>query len=259
MLRLALLLCLSPLVAGAQGCPGATAIRFAPGASSEEVAGLVPPDGMLCYDIGVGEGQQARIRILEGDNVVFGVEGLIDAQDDYAFVAERGTYRIRVMPLLRTATPKPFRMGVEIADGRVEAPGGWRTDEGEGHAGGLAWIGEEGGPSFALSCAAPEPRLTLTYDGLGTAALAQAPAEAAPAEIEIAVEGEARRHPVELVRYDGFDRYWEVTTGLDEPFLADFAAGSALRLLDAEGASAGEVGLAGSARLREAIARRCGL
>lgn len=290
MRRLALVLTLAAPAAEAasgdarQGCHP---IALDPGATAREVAGVASPRGAACFAIEVAVGQRARIQILEGE-AVFSVEGLVEAQEDYAFVAQTAAYRLRVGARRAPDAPsdvagagaeagakagpkagsqgdepgagEPFVMRVSLSAARPAAPGGWLVEEGEGRAAGLAWIAGEGGPSFGLTCAAgPEPRATLTFDGLGTAALARGDAEGAPAWIEIDVEDERRRHPVRLARYDGFDRYWEVTEGFSAALLRDFAKGSSLRLVDAEGSAAGEVGLAGSARLRAAIARRCGL
>ena len=253
MLRLALLLTLAAPMARAQDC---RTVAIEPDTGEGEVSGEAPEGGAACFVLDLAQGERARIQVLDGE-VAFAIDGVIEGQDDYAFAPKPGVYRIRVAPL--GPAPEPFVLSVSLADAPEETDGGWRIEEGEGRAGGLAWIGEEGGPSFALACTASDPRLAMTYDGLGTAALAEASAGAAPATVEITVGDEVRRHSVELTRYDGFDRYWEVAEGLGERFLADFAAGAALRLVDADGASAGEVPLAGSARLREAIARECGL
>lgn len=266
----ALPLCLL-LGAGAAPAQACEAIRVAPGASSGEVAGLAPPDGVRCYALEVGEGRRARVRVLDGRNVAFSVEGRVDAQADYAFVTERGTDRILVFQLLRAVAPEPFVLEVSVTGGRVEAPGGWRLDEGEGRASALAWLGPEGGPagaapegggSVAVNCAAgaPEPRLSMIFDGIEAGGLPEGGgAGAVPGWIEIDMAPEPRRYPVRLLYSEGYDPFWEVVEGLSPPLLDDLARGSRLRLLDASGAAAGEVGLAGSARLREAFARRCGL
>lgn len=249
-LPLALLLA-SP--AAAQECQ---AIRLAPGASGGEVEGVAPSEGALCLALDLDERGRARVQILEGDNVQFGVDGAIKGQEDYAFVAEPGTRRIRVSQVARGAAPQPFAMRVSVDGTPAEAPGGWRLDEGEGRASGVAWLGPEGGASVVVGCAAgPEPRLSMTFDGIDAPGLA----EEASAWIEIERAPEPRRHPVRLAYSDGFDPFWEVVEGLSRPLLDDLARGTTLRLLDARGAEAGEVGLAGSARLRGAIARRCGL
>lgn len=222
-------------------------------AGEAEVAGSTSEGAEACFVVPAGEGQRLRIRILEGGEVGFGVEGVIDGQEDYAFVAMEDAYRVRVAPLPGAAPSQPFLLGVSVAEGVPTT--GWHLEEGDGRASGRAWIREPGGPSFALACS-PQG-LSLTYDGLGTAALASGP-EKARGAIEIEVDGEVRRHPVTLVRYDGFDRYWEATEGLAAA-LGDFASGSVLRLLDAEGSVAGRVGLEGSGRLRRAVSERCGL
>ena len=229
------------------------------GTGTVEIAG----EGAACYRIDVAPGARIRIQVAEGDGVVLSVDGLIEDQDDYAFVADPDsgdrTHRIRVGPATPTEPPGPFVIRITTTDAPEAADGAWRVDEGDGRAGGLAWIGEEGGPSFALNCAADGARVAMTYDGLGTAAMARDDAEQAEAVIEIEAGDESRRHRVTLRRFDGFDRYWETSEGLTTAFLDDFASGSRMRLLDAEGASAGEVELSGSAAVREALASRCGL
>lgn len=256
------------LAGGAVGQP-CQAIRLAPGASpgeaAAEVAGAAPPKGAACYALELGDRRQARIRILDGTGVVFSVEGLIDAQEDYGFAAERGTHRILVRQAARSAAPAPFVLGVSvtgaITGADAEAPGGWRLDEGEGRASGLAWLGAEGGGSVAVTCAAaPEPRLSMIFDGIEAGGLAdEAGGGGVPGWIEIEMAPAPRRYPVRLAYSDGFDPFWEVVEGLSPPLLDDLAQGSALRILDTRGAEAGEVGLSGAARLRDAIARRCGL
>ena len=230
-----------------------------PGEAGEtEVSGVAPAEGSACYALPVEAGQRARFQILEGE-VQFAVDGIVEGQEDYAFVAEGGTYAVRLAPLAPGVADEPFTLRVSLSPAPGGAPGDWRVEEGEGRARGLAWISEEGGASISVACGPAGSRPSMTYDGMGTAALAREDAARAAGLVEIERGGESRRHEVVLERFDGFDRYWEVVGGLDAALLDDFAEGSALRLLDAEGSVAGEVGLVGSGRLREAMARRCGL
>lgn len=240
----ALVTCLAA-PAWAQDC---LPVPVEPGAPRE-----LPGEPPACYEVPTEAGQRAHLQVVDGPDALFSIDGLAEAQEDYAFVSEGGPLRVRVT----SATGAPFVLRLAV-EPRADASRAWRMTEGEGQVSGRAWIGAEGGPSFGVSCMAGGPGVGLTYDGLGTAALTRPEAEEMPAVIEIEVGGAARRHSVTLRRIDGFDRYWEVADALGGPLLDDFAAGSTLRLLDAEGSVAGRVDLGGSARLRDAIERRCG-
>lgn len=92
-------------------------IKFKKGASSGDVQGRAPLDGQICYTIGTATGQKAQIRILKGDNTMFGIDGLVDGQFDYSFVTTRNRYTIRVTQSLRshaTQELEPFVMRVSI-------------------------------------------------------------------------------------------------------------------------------------------------
>lgn len=231
--------------AAAQDC---ATVPVEPGSAVE-----VPGEPPACYELAAEDGQRARVQVIDGPDALFSVDGLVERQEDYAFVAEGGPVRVRVTS--QEGAPFVLRLSVTEAG----ATGAWRIEEGEGRVSGLAWIGEPGGPSVALSCSADSDAVGLVYDGFGTVALTRAGPDGASGVIEVERGDEVRRHPVTLRRVDGFDPYWEVVGGLDAALLDDFAAGSVMRLLDAEGSSAGRVGLEGSMRLRDAIARRCGL
>lgn len=249
----AALLCL--LTGPASACDSLRDLAF--GGSTATLDGVATPGG-ACVAVVMTDGQRARVTVEEGD-VVFGVEGRVDGQDDYAFVVEGSGRRVvSVTPAEGAAEAEPFALTISLGERAPEGQGGWRLDEGEGRAAGLAWIGERGGASVSLACGA-DTGLAMTYDGTGTVGLVRGP-ETGEGTLEVEVGGDVRRHPVRLTRYDGFDRYWEVVPAGDPAaLLDDFAAGARLRLVDAEGISAGAVGLAGSARLRAAMARQCGL
>jgi hypothetical protein len=91
-----------------------TAVQFARGTSSAEITGLAPAEDTICYSLETGADQNARIEVLEGSNVMFSIEGLIDAQDDYSFRTERRTYRVLVGQLMRAAEPMPFRIRMTV-------------------------------------------------------------------------------------------------------------------------------------------------
>ncbi len=88
-------------------------IQFQRGHSSAKVEGIAPPNITICYQITTAAGQTADIAI-SGVNMVFSVEGVIDAQDKYRFTTEKKTYRITVGQLMRTVTDEPFTLNISI-------------------------------------------------------------------------------------------------------------------------------------------------
>jgi hypothetical protein len=98
-------------MAQAQGC---AEIRFARGAFSGEVTGVAQPDGIVCYTVGVGDGQTARVRVIGNNGMAFNIPGVAENQDDVRFVTRRGTYRIDVYQTFRAVRAEPFRLFVEI-------------------------------------------------------------------------------------------------------------------------------------------------
>ena len=88
-------------------------IRFQRGHSEGTVQGITPPDDVVCYEMTTGAGQTALIEIT-GKNVIFSIEGIIDAQDIYSFTTEKKTYRILVGQLMRSVTNQSFALAVSI-------------------------------------------------------------------------------------------------------------------------------------------------
>ena len=70
-------------------------IRFKRGESSGIVRGMAPANDVVCYQMSTGAGQKASLAI-EGNNCIFSIDGVVDAQDRYSFTTEKKTYRIRV-------------------------------------------------------------------------------------------------------------------------------------------------------------------
>ena len=88
-------------------------IQFQRGHSSTTIEGVAPPDSTICYQITTAAGQTADIAI-SGVNMMFSVEGVIDAQDKYRFTTEKKTYRITVGQLMRSVTDEPFTLNISI-------------------------------------------------------------------------------------------------------------------------------------------------
>jgi hypothetical protein len=92
---------------------GCETIRFQRGHSSGTVQGVAPPEGFVCYEMTTGAAQTANLRV-EGTNVIFVIDGVVDARDRHSFVTERKTYRVRVGQLMRSVQGVPFTLFVSI-------------------------------------------------------------------------------------------------------------------------------------------------
>lgn len=88
-------------------------ILFQRGAYSHTVKGVVPSDGTICYQIATRDRQTVDITIA-GNNVIFSIGGVIDAQDRYSFTTEKKTYQIFVGQLMRSITNESFELMVSI-------------------------------------------------------------------------------------------------------------------------------------------------
>ncbi|WP_226780945.1 hypothetical protein [Oceaniglobus trochenteri] len=108
---LATLVALWATGAAAQSC---SEIKFARGASSGAVSGVVAPGESICFLFGSGAGQTARIRLSGSNNVCFGIDGIDDCQEDFSFRTQAATYVIRVHQLFRSARTEPFRLDLSI-------------------------------------------------------------------------------------------------------------------------------------------------
>ena len=58
--------------------------------------GVAPADGLSCHTLGVGSGQQARVRVIGENGMAFNIPGVAENRDDVSFVTRAGTYRIDV-------------------------------------------------------------------------------------------------------------------------------------------------------------------
>jgi hypothetical protein len=107
-------LCACLISFSAQAAGDCTEIRFAPGATSSEIQGEAPAEGVLCYLMRTGAGQNARIEVLEGSNTIVTVEDVADARANLSFTTEARQYRVYVGQLMRAIEPQPFRVLVSV-------------------------------------------------------------------------------------------------------------------------------------------------
>lgn len=108
-----LALALLPLAAAAQA-PCET-IRFKPGASSAELRGVAPAEGLRCFRFGTRVGQTVRVSIKSPrGQVAFSVEGLADAQDSFQFTSDKPNYLLQVFQLQRSAAAVSYVLTLSI-------------------------------------------------------------------------------------------------------------------------------------------------
>lgn len=110
-------LCLSAsaalTISGATADESCTPIQFERGHDAATITGKAPADGQLCYRLATGAGQQATVTI-DGQNMMFSIVDVVDAQDHYRFTTEKKTYRILVSQLLRAVTEEAFTLKVSV-------------------------------------------------------------------------------------------------------------------------------------------------
>lgn len=85
-------------------------VKFAGGTTSGDVVGTAPPEDVVCYTLETGEGQTASVKVLQGNNIIFSILDVIDAQQDYSFTTKNKTYEIVVGQMMRSVTNEPFRI-----------------------------------------------------------------------------------------------------------------------------------------------------
>lgn len=82
--------------------------------------GMAPADDTLCFRLSVAKGQTIQVNVVQGDNTIFSIEGLVDAEDHYTLTATQPAYDIHVGQMMRAAGAQPFRIAV-TANGQASA------------------------------------------------------------------------------------------------------------------------------------------
>lgn len=91
-------------------CP---TIVFSPGATHRVIDGLAPADSTLCFELPAEIGQKISLKVLRGDNTIFSIMDVIDAEDHAAFTASRKSYEIIVAQLMRAGGPQHFKLAID--------------------------------------------------------------------------------------------------------------------------------------------------
>ena len=94
-------------------CP-VTEVRFPKGSSGTVISGMVPAEGILCFDLNVREGQRVTMQVIEGRNTIFSVYDVSDAQRDLEFAAPSNRVQFLVGQLMRAVNPQQFRIEIAV-------------------------------------------------------------------------------------------------------------------------------------------------
>jgi len=144
-----------PAAKEAGGAGGCTPVQFKRGTSSVTVTGSVPPEDPragspqpACYTLTVGEGQQAKVTLLSGENVGITIPGVGNMRDSFEFTTRRGTYKLELYQLFPNPQAAPFRMHIEVSSFPSSAQSG-AVSSGQRAA---------GGPSAAVRPTLARPR-----------------------------------------------------------------------------------------------------
>lgn len=102
-----------PGPAGAE--PVCKVIQFQRGATSAQVHGVAPAADAECLRFGAGRGQRVEVSVQSArDQVVFSIDGLVDARTQHRFTSEKKDYRLRVAQLMRAVAPVPYVLTLSI-------------------------------------------------------------------------------------------------------------------------------------------------
>ncbi len=106
-------LALLPLAAAAD--PPCKTISFKPGASSAEIRGEAPAEGVQCLRFGVGKGQTVRVSVKSPQKqVAFTIDGLVDNREKYQFTSEQKTYDLLMHQTFNAVTPVGYVLTLSI-------------------------------------------------------------------------------------------------------------------------------------------------
>jgi hypothetical protein len=104
-----LMLCSAP-AGHAAGCER---VHLDSGTETVTVEGVVPHAGRVCFEFSTGAGRNASVAVT-GNNVIFSIDGVIDAQYTHSFMTRAQTYRLNVRQTVRSVTDEPFTLSISL-------------------------------------------------------------------------------------------------------------------------------------------------
>jgi formylglycine-generating enzyme required for sulfatase activity len=92
-------------------------VEFPAGRNAVTLNGAVPAEDSICYRLEAEAGQKFTLKVPRGDNTVFSVADIVDAEDHVTFTAAKTRYDIVVAQLMRSTTLQKFRISIKRAKG----------------------------------------------------------------------------------------------------------------------------------------------
>lgn len=89
-------------------------IRFAPGASSGVVSGMIAARESVCYRFGSGAGQTARLKLVTGPYACFNVDEIVECQGEATFTTQARSYKITVFTFDSRRAYGPYSLELSI-------------------------------------------------------------------------------------------------------------------------------------------------
>jgi formylglycine-generating enzyme required for sulfatase activity len=238
------------------------AITFPAGKDTAILTGSAPVDDVICYQLDAQVGQKFSLKVLRGDNTIFGIIDLQDAVDEFTFTAQKTNYEIHVGQLMRARGPEKFRISVKRSGGQAttaEEP--WPISIGLGPALRLQaeQIAEDGSARFRLSCEKDSGTgFSVALREYAGEALGRENNAEYPLKVVIwDLHGGNQSFDFRM-RYYGQDQFWNSDATGPRGFIGSFAAGSKLTLVNGDGLSVASFDLRGSSKYAKVALGYCG-
>jgi formylglycine-generating enzyme required for sulfatase activity len=237
-------------------------ITFPAGKDTAILTGSAPVDDVICYQLDAQVGQKFSLKVQRGDNTIFSVVGVQDAQDSFTFTAQKTSYEIDVGQLMRARGPEKFRVSVKRSGGQAttaEEP--WPIGIGLGPVLRLQaeQMAEDGSARFRLSCEKDSGTgFTVALREYAGDALGRDGGAEYPVKVAIADSHGGNQSFDFRMRYYGQDQLWNSDATGPRGFIGQFAAGSKLTLVNGNGLTVASFDLHGSSKYAKAALIFCG-
>ena len=87
-------------------------IKFEAGTTSTVLHGMVPADNVVCFTLKTGSEQKVQLDISDGNNTVFSIDDITDAQKHFEFRTLNKTYKIFIGQLMRASSEQAYTLKV---------------------------------------------------------------------------------------------------------------------------------------------------
>lgn len=237
-------------------------ISFPEGKDTAVLNGLAPVDDVICYELDANVGERFTLKVLRGDNTVFSIVDVQDAEDRFAFTAEKTSYELNVGQLMRAAGPEKFRISIKRSGPREQ----------EEHAVESPWLiqispdmkrvaashaAEDGSARLTLACNKDlGGGVGFSLDEYSGNALGRE--DDAEYAARATITGSSRTIFDLRMHYFEPDKTWVSSSDVPAGFLQSFGTGSRLILESSDGIAIAAFDLKGSSKFSKAALATCG-